>query len=100
MVCAGKQRRNGNQLIGWLVVGVKRSIEVDFPRISTVEIVSSATDGASVKWGSSTVHEIKNPKRFGWVVLAWIDVDIELRLPPVVAKNPASASQNQPKAFR
>lgn len=92
VVSAGKQGRKGNQLIGWLVGGVKvrdrcpmRRVS-NFPRVSGV-IVSFASNGAGVMRGG-TDHTSglelgsKNPDSFAvWVVLGWINVNVNhLRL--------------------
>ena len=74
VVRAGKQRRNIEKSVGWSIDVVKTA---DFPRVSRVIVLTAADATASVCGGTAA----ENPESLAvGVVLAWINVDVKLRL--------------------
>ncbi len=77
-VGAGKQRRKIKKRVGWFVGVIKPTPTVVeyLPRVSNAEVLAAANAAVS----GCSVRSAKNPKRFCWVVLAWVDMDVKLRL--------------------
>ena len=94
---ASKQRSKIEKCIGGLISRVKVGGIVNLPRVSCV-IVSTASNAAGVMRGGKTSP--KNPKRLVGVVLAGINVDVQLRSGGGCRPNQSHSRQAESRPFR